>query len=233
MKKVVTASVFLLISFLLTGCDQTHSIPDNFYKDKNWTVWKSEDNGVAIYVASSYGAKNGIWISSNNGNNEKYLVDMDSYLGISGLNRPWEIKLTDTTDNALQTRYKCKRIKNEKDSSSKTFAIESESGDVILKSYDWKEEDIDINYLKSIGSEEYNLYCTVDVDPANYEKGYCLKGSYLDDEFLIKGELGQTFLMSYKNLEATGHYSRKENKLDFKFDTNEIFESLEHLEFNC
>lgn len=233
MRKINKVLVLAASFLLLAGCDESHSIPDNFFKDKNWTVWKSEDNSVAIYVASSYGAKNGVWISNSNGNNEKYLANMDSYVGISGMNRPWELKLTNTVDNSFQRKYDCKRVKKDKNDSASKFAIETETESIVLKAFEWKETEIDINCLKSIGCEELNLYCSVSIDPADYSNGYCLKGTYLEESLLIKGESEKSFVISYKNLEATGHYARKGNILDFQFDKNEIFDNLTHLEFNC
>lgn len=218
---------------MLVGCDESHSIPDNYFKDKNWTIWMNEENNIAIYVASVYGAKNGVWISSAGGKEEKYLADMDSFLGISGFSRPWELKLTDTFDNTFQRKYDCKRMKNNKNDSSSMFTIETESESIVLKARNWKEEDIDINYLEGIGNRDLNLYCTVKVNPTNYSKGYCLEGTYLGETLLIKGEAGRAFVISYNNLTATGHYSREGDKIDFKFETNEIFESLDHIEFNC
>lgn len=229
MKTIKKITILITSSLILIGCDSSHSIPDGFFKDKNWTVWKSEDNNIAIYVASTYGAKNGIWIKGE----DKLLVDMDSYLGISGINRPWELKLTDASDSAFQKRYNCQRVKKDKDDSASKFSVEIDSETIVLKSYEWKEEDIDINYLKSIGNEELDLYCTIKVDSTDYSNGYCLAGTYLDDTLLIKGESNRSFVISYKDHTCSGHYSRKGDKLDFQFETNEIFDSLDHIEFNC
>jgi len=233
MKTIKKITLLIASSLMLIGCDSSHSIPNNFFKDKNWTIWKSEDNSIAIYVASAYGAKNGVWISHENNNEVKYLVNMDSYVGISGFNRPWELKLTDTSNDSFQKKYDCKTVKKDKNDSASKFAIETETESIILKAFDWKEEEVDINYLKSIGNEELDLYCTVKVDPVDYSNGYCLAGTYLDDTLLIKGEPNRSFVISYKNHTCSGHYSRKGDKLDFQFETNEIFDSLDHIEFNC
>lgn len=49
----------------------------------------------------------------------------------------------------------------------------------------------------------------------------------------IKGESNRSFVISCKDQMCTGQYSRKGNKLDFVFETNEVFDFLEHIEFNC
>ena len=231
--KVLSRLLLITFSLFLSCCDKAHSIPDGFFKDKNWTIWKNEERNISIYVSTAYGAKNGMWVCRTDESTEKYLVDMDSYIGISGINRPWELKLTSVNTGAFEKRYHCKRAKKSKENSLDSFSVLVGEETIALTAYPWDEDSVDINYLGGIGNRELGIFCLMNIhDPDNPDDCF-LEGMYQDEKILVKGEKDKRFVMSYKEAEATGTYSRNENVLDFEFETNEIFEDLTHLEFKC
>lgn len=195
---------------------------DKFLKDTEWSVWRTEDLSVEIFVSNN-SVKQGFGFFTENGVRINCEYNLDAFVGIA-VDRPWKMKIECSQDEHIAHGFDLKKINNKK---GKQLNATDKQTSFLMTNYEWTPEDFDVRYLRRpvLNNTDLGLEFRRSSNCSNKYISDNFTATYLDKNLTLSIEDNKVAKVFYEENSYYADYSRNGNQMILEFNAQTIFPS--------
>ena len=223
--------------FSLVSCLSNPSgLTANFFKNRKWTCWESDDGNIKVYITGRYFGEYTSGVGTIKGGLNKFYyssfvfnADGDptsDYLNFYKFDGTYRSDYT----------YFIKAVKNgSKIDENKIFLSSSTGYEITLNAKSIDALNVDLRYVirASLKSQKTGISFSHTFNSESFENGAVYYTNYNEERLLLS--FGDNYRFTIKkgyDVVCTGSYNATKESARLTFDTNEIFDSNESIDFD-